>query len=520
MSRLTKIFFFLSLMSVFAFVVIRFLVGGFIPFLWIPLALALFFFLGFLWLSRKHLSEFLSMRTTKHGMSAGMLILVSLGLLFTFNFLAVRYNKTFDISMDKIHSLSPQTVQILGELKGELLIRYFYQEGAEGAEANKRLLQGLVKKYQDLSSLVKMEFVEVNKRPDLVSQYGVNKGSGTLFIDYQGKRSRIEAVSEKDLTAAIHNNLKKGDHRIYVVTNHGEGSLENSQEATGLAAFKALLEGNRFVVLPLDLVASPKVPSDAGVLVLPGAKQDYFKEEILAIEAFLQSGGAVLLLQDPGFTRSLDPLLAKVGLTFENNYIVRPELLQFRVFEIPFNGFNESQKITKALGESEGALLFRLAQSIKVQSPSPNGITNEELLFTEGDYYAFKDLSFKNQGETRRFTLGVLSTGVFPGQAQSVSQNGQQEGGSKNYSLVVLGDSDFIGNQLLYKNLNRDLILNTLNFLVKEESSISITPKEPSVTKLELTDHRFYLFVFALVIPLPLVLLSLAGVFWYRRRSA
>jgi hypothetical protein len=83
-----------------------------------------------------------------------------------------------------------------------------------------------------------------------------------------------------------------------------------------------------------------------------------------------------------------------------------------------------------------------------------------------------------------------------------------------------VGDSDFLNNQMLKRNLNRDLLLNSLFTLAKEENMVSITPKEITATELSLTDNKFYIFLFAFIVPLPLLMLLTSGALWYRRRNA
>jgi hypothetical protein len=97
---------------------------------------------------------------------------------------------------------------------------------------------------------------------------------------------------------------------------------------------------------------------------------------------------------------------------------------------------------------------------------------------------------------------------------------GKLQGGEKDYTAIVFTDSDFLGNQLLYKNLNRDLALNTVAYLAKEENLISITAKEVGITKMEITPSQFLVFIFGFIVPLPILFMIIGGVLWYRRRYA
>jgi ABC-type uncharacterized transport system involved in gliding motility auxiliary subunit len=84
--------------------------------------------------------------------------------------------------------------------------------------------------------------------------------------------------------------------------------------------------------------------------------------------------------------------------------------------------------------------------------------------------------------------------------------------------LVAFGDSDFASNGALGAGGNRDLFLNTVNWLAQQENLIAIRPRDPEDRRITLTADQerriFYLTV--LIVP---GLVLLAGVqTWWRRR--
>ena len=83
---------------------------------------------------------------------------------------------------------------------------------------------------------------------------------------------------------------------------------------------------------------------------------------------------------------------------------------------------------------------------------------------------------------------------------------------------MVFGDSDFAANGWLGIPGNRDLFLNTVNWLAQQENLIAIRPRDPEDRRITLTadqqERIFWLTVF--IIP---GLILLAGVqTWWRRR--
>jgi ABC-type uncharacterized transport system involved in gliding motility auxiliary subunit len=510
MSRLGKILLVVSAVSLLCFVVTRVLVGAWIPFMWIPLGLFVGGFIAAMVKDRRAVGGFLTMKTTKHGMNMGALISLVVIVLVVVNFLAVRHYKTWDFSGQQVNTLSPQSAQLVKNLDSELLVRFFYKKGVEGNEENRKAFRDLIKKYQDQSNQIKLEFVEVNERPDLAEQYGVTKGSGVIFLEYKGRKNRIEKIDEQEVSSALVKVTREKDKVIYFVVGHGERELDDAKEATGLSAFKLMLENNRYTVKTLATNLNAKVPDDADLVAVVGPSQNFQSYEIQGLADYLQRGGSLLLALESKQTVGLDRILAAVGLTPMNNYV-------FNVVEtVMGKGIQQSQtmgtvfsstsEISKVFGKGE-AVVFRNPMSFKRNSV-PDGLVLEDVVKAPEGSVSFDSLDIKGEGVQGSFPLVVSAKGKF------------LDAKTKDFNLLVTGDADFLGNQLLYQNLNRDLALNSIAWLANEKDMISIATKEAAVTKLTMTDTGFYLFLICFAIPLPVLLLATSTTLWMKRRHA
>ncbi|MFZ4405287.1 MAG: GldG family protein [Pseudobdellovibrionaceae bacterium] len=509
MSRLGKISLFFSGFSLVAMTVTRYLLGSWVPFCWLALGLFVAFIVLALFVDRKFFKEFFTMKTTKHGMNMGALILLVLAFLVIVNFLAVRNYKTFDFSMAKVNTLSNQSITLLKNLDSELKIRFFYKKGVQGNEENRRLFRDLIKKYQDQSAFVQLDFIEVNERPDLSQEYGVDKGSGIVFLEYKGKRNRIEKIDEQEVTNALvkvtHSKLKT----LYFISGHGEKNLEDNQDPSGLNALKLLLENNQYKVLSLALNQNPKIPEDADVVVIAGPTQGFLDFEITALKDYLKKGGSLLLAIEQN-SIGLTDLYNALGIFPKNNYIynIVDTYMGKGVNQGPTMGsmFSATSPITKSFGRNE-IVLFRTPTALEKKSENIN-LTFESLAQTTSNSMAFESLKIAGQGPVGPFTLAYAVNGKI------------SDDSAKPFYAVVIGDSDFFTNSMLYQNLNRDLVLNSVAALAKEENLISVTAKEPQITKMLLTDTNFAIFLFAFILPLPIILLSTGVTLWFKRRSA
>lgn len=513
MSKLGKVFYLLSAFSFASAVVIRLLIGGWVPFLWICIAMAVGFFVGATWNDRLLFKEFFGMKTTKQGLSMGAMIGLVFGFLVAVNFIAVRKYKVFDFSSAQQNTLSAQSIQLLKGLSADLQVFYFYQKGAEGVEENRRAFIELLKKYQDQSSFVKLEFVDVNERPDLTEKYGVNKGNGVVFVDYKGRKNQIQKIDEQELTSALVKVTREKDKVVYFTVGHGEKSLEDLRETTGAGALKGLLEGNRYTVKTLSLTEKGEVPTDADVLFILGPTQSFLEPELKALRMYLQKGGSLVVSLEQKTQHYLGSLLADLGLEAKDEYLVNfvDTAVGRAVNPQATTGmqFSPTHQITKPF-EKNLFTVFRLPMPLQQASRAPEGYVIDPLVKTSDKTMSYKDTAFKTSGAIGTYNVAMAVKGRMNG----------AEATAPEFSAVVFGDSDFMSNQLLYQNLNRDLVLNSVAFLAKEENLISITPKEIGITKMQMSETAFYLFIFGFIITLPLALLIAGGTLWVRRRHA
>ncbi len=514
MSRLGKISLLFSGLSLVSFALVRYMVGDWVPFCWVALGLSVFF-VGFtFFIDRKFFAEFFSMKTTKHGMSMGAMILLVVTLLVIINFIGVRKYKVFDFSISQSNTLSEQSIKLLKALDSDLKVRFFYKKGVEGNEENRKQFRELIKKYQDQSDKVVLDFVEVNERPDLASDFGVDKGSGVVFMEYKGKRNRIDKIEEQDISSALVKVTRATSKVIYFTTGHGEKSLDEVKDASGLNALKMLLESNNYTVKTVALSQASKVPDDADLVVVAGPKQDFMDFEIKAVEEYLKKGGSMMLALDSQQTMGLEKITSKLGVAFDGTYIwnLIETPLGKAVNQGPAFGaiYSSTSEITKAFGRDEAALFIH-PTSLRRLEKVPTGVVIDDIVRTPAASVSYKTLQIKEEGGIQGpFTIASEIKGKFPGADDS----------AKSFSLILVGDSNFMNNQLLFKNLNRDLLLNSVAWLAKEEGLISISPKETQKTELTLTPVKFSLFLFGIIIPIPVLMLVIATTLWMKRRNA
>src|SRR5690606_13084882 len=105
-----------AVLSFIVLFVLRFILGGWVDWFWVFFVISGLGIGTAVVLDWRLYLEFMTMRTTKHGANMGVLILMSLALVVASNYLGYRFNRTLDVTEEKLNSLSDQTMSVLEKL--------------------------------------------------------------------------------------------------------------------------------------------------------------------------------------------------------------------------------------------------------------------------------------------------------------------------------------------------------------------------------------------------------------------
>src|SRR6185312_9135177 len=112
-SRKAKIFFLIAFVLLVVCFAVQFMTG-----LWLNLNTLLMYgagtcVIGAIFFDRNLYWEFFTMRTTKHGMNMGLSILIVIVLLVCVNYLAALHGKSWDVTQEKLNSLSDESANVM-----------------------------------------------------------------------------------------------------------------------------------------------------------------------------------------------------------------------------------------------------------------------------------------------------------------------------------------------------------------------------------------------------------------------
>ncbi len=469
-------------------------------------------------------------RQTKYAAYATTYIVVILAVLVAVNFLANRYDKSYDSTSNKQFSLSDQSKKVVSGLKGDIHITYFDRDSAFAGAHN------LLDRYSNMSPKVHVAYIDPVKKPQQAKAAGFSRDT-TILVDSGMRKESAKSLTEEEITGAIIRSLKSGDRNVYFVSGSGEHAIDDSTSGDGYGAVKSALEANNYKVKTLSLLAGasqpapdakttlnlgsaqaaaakPEVPKDCTVLVVGGPRFAYTQPEVDAIKAYVENGGKALFMLDPAIklgkddtqeNEPLDALLESWGVTPDKDLALDTSGIG-RVFglgpEVALVGSYESHAIVTPMKDI--ATAFPLARTLEIKNTDKT--TVDKLFSTGENSFATSNLSSGritiDPKKDKRGPLLLAAAGTY----------------NKTGRFVVVGSSTWVGNSLIRFNGNRDLFLNMMNWLSADEDLISIRPKEPSNQPLNVDARRASMMFWASVVFFPLAVVGIGLGTWWKRR--
>jgi len=496
-----------------------------------------------------------SRRSTQVGTNALIATLAVVAILGLINFLATRYNIRNDLTEAQFFTLAPQSQEVLQNIEQPVKVWIF--------DANKNPLdQDLLERYQRKNNNFKFEYVDPLARPNLTNKFGV-KDYGEVHLESGENRQLVQVVnpqerlSESRLTNRLVQINNTNISKVYFLQGHGERQLQSGEDNISQAV--QALADNNYTAEPLSLTQSAKIPSDANAVIIAGPQRALLDGEIQALQDYVNGGGNLLIMVDPGVDPKLDVLTKEWGVSFDNRLAINvSESAQQQPPGISIVTQYGEHPITKNF--QNGISIYKLARPIEITPV--DGVESTPLVLTqpypaswaESDWES-EELQFdENSDRQGPLTLGVALTKKLSVQpttqptpiptptptdsptptptptptstptptdspTPTPTPTTSKENKATESRMVVFGDSDFITDGFFSQQLNGDLFLNSITWLSKQDSQpLSIRPKEATNRRLNLSQSQANLIALSSILILPLFAFAAAALLWFKRR--
>ena len=478
---------------------------------------------------RARMSSGEARRAGKYGSSAIAATLASIAILGMLAFLSTRYHKRFDWSEQQVHSLSSQSLGLIQGLDQDVEVTAFYAALDAGP------VRDLLERYAYASPRFKVTYADPNERPDLLERAGVSAqdlGEGLVHVALGGESVQLREVTEEKLTNALVKLTRGGEKTIYFLEGHNERALDGEaggkEDAFGRAA--DALRNENYRIEKLLLASRGEVPEDADVVIAAGPTRPLLETERAALRRWVDGGGAFFVLIDPRAKTDLVDDVRAWGVDVGDDVVVDRALALFGQATSPFAGrYDANHEITREMHEPA---LFHMVRSVR----NANGGPFTVLVFTGDASWAERDLErFFGSGEAElddadlKGPVPVAVAGILPkasapeaappaeGEADAPAETAAAaDAGAR---IAVFGDVDFASNELIEAYRNRDLFVNTVNWLVGDVDAISIRPAVSRASRFQLSQEQFLQIRTLSIFVLPQLLAVLGVIVWWTRRS-
>ncbi len=496
--------------------------------LWVILVGSALIFLAIL-ISPRAIAIFVVGRRGRYGVNAAALTIAFFVIVLVVNFIMYTNPTRIDVTATRVFSLSQQTIQVLDELDNEVMANAFFVS-ADTDNSIRQQAEDLLNEFSRKTPNFQYRFLDPELNRAQAIKYNVVSYPSIVFEDTKtGKIQGVINFTEQDFVTGILVSTDKQQKIIRVLTGHGESEVNKNPTAeslkdTGFDLAISGLQRDNYQVQVLNLKQSNTIPEDTAALIIPGPKDDLDQNEYQTIKDYVDSGGRVLALFDPGTPKLFNNLLNPYGITMGNELIsdavsnVAGEMLT-PMLQSANGQYAKSEQTGIAIADKISVSFYPESTSIDLTIPledtpphvkfTPLGLTTPASWLESN----IDDLGYDENKMTGPFILfGILEANG------STEQSPLEVSGNPTTKIIIFGDSDFATNKYFHSSDNSDVFLNSVNWLADDYELVSIRPKLTSYRELVVnSSERNFIKWSSWVIP-PTIMLIFAIIVWWRRR--
>ena len=466
------------------------------------------------------------------------IIVATIGLAALANVALVLHDVHFDLTREAIFTPSKQAETVVDRLHQDVKLTYFYQ----GQDQAGRRARDMVEVLGRRNARLHVRTVDPDKQPTVANTYGVRIYNAAV-LEADGRRIQVMSTDENQIALGILRLVRERVTTVCFMEGHDEYPMENFEFHThfegvashshgdsssalvqmrshGAGRLRRALESLGYDVRKIIPATLTAIPADCSVVVDVNPRTTYLPGESAALLGYLAQGGAALLMYDLGFVLEsrLAAGLRSLGVAIEQDVVIDPLDHYSTDSEVVAVPVYEPHPITRNI-----ALTFFPGIRSLTLSPAPAGIAIAPLFRSSTESYTRPVQSVSErqpgsdvgatrssaaQGGTGRRVLGAALEGTWPGAGS----------GAKPFRLVVVGDGDFASNSFLPYMANGDLALAMVRWLAREERVSSVSVRMPVPPLVLLTKSQMQRIFLVIEILLPLSVMAIGAVVWWRRR--
>ena len=415
----------------------------------------------------------------------------------------------FDLTPERRYTLSPYAHQVLEHVDADVRILAFLRS----QDPRNTVIEDLLGQVQGISSRIRVDRYDVNRSPALAREYGVD-AYGAVVVESEGRRRVFGNPNEDVLLAALLEVTRRERRVIAWSIGHGEGALDVLERRGGYSGARQALESSHFDLRPTALF-NGEIDAAVDVLAIIGPDKDFLPQELDVLDHYLQAGRALLVCLDPMRAAALTERLAKYGVVFGPDVVIEPAARLYGGEELTLKAEMDRGGHPLAAAMTTGPLFSR-SRSVDVAPGARGGV----LVWSGRESWAAADPDAAASGlpryDPRRDRRGPIPLGVetlTPIQAAADAE-------PRVAHLIAFGNATFASNFFLDYLGNRDLLTNSISWLVRDREGIGVrTPhRTPGVQQFFMSEEDGAYTFWATAVVQPAILFVIGLTIVARRR--
>lgn len=479
--------------------------------------------------------------------------------------LADRFPLTWDLSSDKVFTLSEESVQIAESVKNEVEIVVFTDEEffsnptagsisgvPEDATAMREFLSALQQYRSHSGNKISFQFINPNQDPTAFAKYEKYDVEAYDILFLSGERYKTSTVTdlctsyediyneyyssgtytfssfvEKVVGANINALQSANDRIVQVLVGHEEDEYT-------LEGLKTLYELNGYTFEELNITGSSAFNEKAEVMLIPAPNKDYSDAEIKRVREWVTNGqkyGRHLIVFTDydascpnlyGMLETEYKIKVTDQLLTETDYDrVQQYLSYFPVCDVPVTDYTAHSAGT---GNVFTPLARRLTTTLEAELSQENAIGDTGVMLTNypesAQVISLKD--FSNQESGSAVTLEEEEYPLTSMIAAILTRYDNNTGTAADGSVIVSGCqtmaySEYIQNSTL---MNEELLLDAINSVTGNEDTLTISSKEITAdTTTFSTTTQLVLGLGVFTVGVPVLVLVICLIVFLRRKN-
>jgi hypothetical protein len=466
---------------------------------------------------------------------AGAVVVLIFAVAAFANFALSLHDAQIDLTREEVFTPSQQALEVVDRLDRPVRLTYFFQ----GQDPNGRRAKDIMEIMGRRNPLLEVRTVDPDKQPTLAENFGI-KLYNAAVLEADGRRITVRSIDESEIAIGIQRVLRERvvtvcfieGHSEYPIDNfefhtHFEGASGHSHDQSdsavilttghGLGRLRRALEGIGYDVRRITPASEGAIAPDCAVAIDAGPRTTYLPGESAALERYLRQGGSLLLMYDLGFALEprLERLLRRLGVSLPqavvadagSHYGTDPEMVAVTAYE--------PHPITRNVS-------FTFYPGVRPLDlvPPAQGIQVLPLVSSSADSRIAPVAAVaERQPEPAPFAAEPVAQDLSQGRVLAAAIEGTlAQSDARPFRAIVIGDSDFASNSFLPYTANSDLALSMVRWLLRDEHAVPIASRIPAPSQVLLTKAQMQGVFLVNVVLLPLSMIVLGSLVWWRRR--